>query len=415
MLFPSIRTVFLLTAFLSAGLAYSQSDTSFKHEVEVHADGYFNSDALTNEFFFTFLRGGHIDTDLKNKVLERTQYISRWGADLNYGITWNYSPDSLFGKAGLNAKVEINDRFHANGIFSHDFYKVAMFGNQPMAGQSADLGNFRLNYLRYQQIQFGLDWSADSNRNARGIAVSLLKGEQHLQVDVKRADLFTAADGTYIDLDTKLNSFQSDTSKKGPAAFNGLGVSTDMYYEIPYVTWYNGGVLSINLYDLGFIAWNSRSMQHELDTFFHFEGVEVNDIFDLEANTFPQSDPDSILNNNLKYSTGSYVTLLPAVFSITASTYYGKKYIVEKGINYRFLANARPYYYGSFSWNVTPKFLLGWNISFGGYGRFNAGMETEIKIADRFRININSYYLAGLAFADKLGGVGGTITLSGRF
>ena len=404
-----------LTSFFTVRVSFAQKDSLYKHEMEMHGDAYINSDAITNEFFFTLLKGRHIDTEIKENVLNRVRYISRWGTDLNYGITWSYSPDSLFGKKGLSTRVEINDRMHANGIFSKDFFEVAMYGNLPFAGKSADLGNFRFNFLRYQQVLFGLEWEADSGRNARGIAISLLKGEQHFQADVRRADLFTAEDGSYIDLDTKLQTFQSDTSKKGPGAFNGIGVSTDMYYEIPYLTWYNEGVMTLNLYDLGFISWNKRSMHHQLDTFFHFEGLEVNDIFDLQENTFPQSDPDSLLNNNLHYSTGSYVTLLPAIFSITATTYYGKKYIVEKGINYRFGANARPYYYGSFVWNIRPKFLLAWNLSYGGYGKFNAGMETVLKVGKRFKFKVNSFYLAGLALASKMGGAGGSVSISGKF
>ena len=41
--------------------------------------------------------------------------------------------------------------------------------------------------IRYQQLQFGLDWAADSNHNAKGISFPL-KGEQHFQVDAKHAD-----------------------------------------------------------------------------------------------------------------------------------------------------------------------------------------------------------------------------------
>lgn len=405
----------ILFLFLHPALIFAQLDSTLHHEVEVRGEGYFNSDAITNQFFKTLWTGGFIDDPMKERVLKRGGYISRWGADLSTGVNWSYNPDTLWGKTGLGMHAEINDRFHANGIFSEDLFRVAFYGNAGFAGALADLGNFRVNVLRYQQFQFGLDWDADSSRRAHGFSLSFLKGERHYQLDVKRGDLFTAADGTFIELDTKLQSFQSDTSKKGLLAFNGAGVSADMYWEFPYITWFHGGVLAISVYDLGFIAWNSRSMNHQLDTFLHFDGVEVNNLFDLQEGTFPQTDPDSLWNNNMHYRTGGYITWLPAILSITATTYYGKKFIVEKGINYRFNANARPFYFGSFSWNICPRFMSGINVSYGGYGRFNAGLEMELRLARRYKINLHSFYISGLAASAKFAGIGGNVALSARF
>lgn len=393
----------------------AQLDSTLKHELEFKAEGYFNSDAVTNKFFGALWRGAFLDDELKQDVLDRCWYISRWGADLSMGLNWTYTPDSLWGRAGLSMHVELNDRLLANGIFSKDLFNVAFFGNAAFAGSVASLGNFRVNYLRYQQVQFGLDWDADSTHRAHGFAISLLKGEEHFQLDVKRGDLFTAADGSFIDLDTKLQTFQSDTAQKGPGAFNGIGVSGDVYWEFPYITWYHGGVLAVSLYDLGFIAWNKRSMNHRLDSAFHFEGVEVDNLFDLQQGTFPQTNPDSVWKNNLHYATGAYVTWLPAILSITATTYYGKKFIVEKGINYRFNANARPFYYGSFSWNISQRILAGINVSYGGYGRFNSGLEAEFKIARRYKLNIHSFYLSGMGLPDKTGGLGGNFAFAARF
>ncbi len=390
-------------------------DSLYKHEIEISGDYYFNSDAFTNEFFSAFYNGDFIDKGLKDRVDKRLTYINRWGFDLKTEINWRYSPAKLFGKKGLSCNASIKDRLHGDGIFSQDFYRVALYGNKMFAGEHADLGNFKLNFLGYQQLQFGIEWNLDSVKNNYGIAISLLKGERNFTVDVKRGDLYTADDGSYIDMDFAIRSKQSDTSQTGPLAFNGFGLSTDMFYEIPYVTWYNDGVLSIQLQDLGFIQWNSRSMDHRLDTFIHYEGLVVNDIFDLQSGTFPETDPDTIINNNLKYRVEAYTTFLPAIFSISATTYYGKKFLVEKGINYRFLANARPYYYGTFMWNTCKALTLGWNVSYGGYGRFNAGMEAELRFARRFTVNVNSFYLAGILVPSKLGGLGANLSLSGKF
>ncbi|MCC7302953.1 MAG: hypothetical protein IT233_09950 [Bacteroidia bacterium] len=406
--------ILILLVFLTNALS-AQQDSSLKHEIEFRSDAFFNSDAITGRFFHAFYLGNYLDSALKSKVRDRTRYISRWGADLSYGIQWNYSPDSLFGKTGIHLQAGLFDRMHANGIFSHDLFHLAFFGNADKAGETLDLGNFRLNMLLYQQLQFGISWEADSTRRGHGFAISLLKGEQNYQLDVKQADLYTAPDGTFIDLSTRMESHQTDTAHRGPGAFNGFGVSADMYWEFPYVTWFHGGVLSVDLNDFGFIAWNKRSLHHRLDTFLHFEGVQVDNLFDLQEGTFPQMNADSVWKNNMNYSTGSYLTFLPAILSIRATTYYGKKFIVEKGINYRFMANARPFYYGSFGWNITRDVFTALNVSYGGYGRLNAGMEAEVKFAKRFKLNVQSYYLTGLALPDITGGLGAAFTAGIRF
>jgi len=216
-------------------------------------------------------------------------------------------------------------------------------------------------------------------------------------------------------LDLAMNMRQSDTAKTGWSAFNGFGFSCDLFYEIPYVTWYNGGVLRLDIIDLGFIRWNNKSLYLHQDSLYSFDGVEINSIKDLKNQTIPSSNADSVINNNVSFSTEPYTTFLPTVFNVSTTTYYGKKFIFEKGISYRFNANCRPYYYGNFSWFIEPTVMVSAIVAYGGYGNFNAGAELEARIFKNYTFHIDSYYLLGYLLPKKFTGQGITLGLSGRF
>lgn len=401
--------------FLLPLYASSQEDSLFEHEIELEGEYFFNSDAITNEFLWAFYNGSFIEQDLKDDVADRLRYINRFGADINAGINYTWMPDSLFGTTGYGINFGIKDRMHSDGIFSEDFYRVVMYGNKSFAGRNADLGNFKFHFLRYQQLSAGITFTGDSLKKGWGVSLSILKGERDLLIDTKRAGLFTSEDGRYIDFDLGMTAHRSDTAHSGPAAFNGWGASTDLFFEIPYLTWYHDGVLSVELYDLGFIQWNKKAMSFNVDSLYHFEGVVIADLFDLQEATFPSANPDSLLNTQASWTTGGYTTWLPAILSIHATTYYGKKFIVEKGINYRFFSNARPYYFAGAGWYITPRLETGINISYGGYGKFNMGLELEWKFLKRFKLSLNSYYLNGFLIPEKTGGQGISIAFSGRF
>ncbi|MEW6470080.1 MAG: DUF5723 family protein [Bacteroidota bacterium] len=416
--FPCL--LFLLNLCLAAPALMAQDKDTSQYEApfmegELFADYFFNSSALTTEFVNTVYSGGYITADIKDRVTGKLRYSNRFGADLNYGAVFRCKPASFFGRNDIYWSAGFRDRLHLDGVFSQDLYKVALYGNKQFAGQSADLGNTRFNLLRFQQLQFGIVIQGDSAHGDYGFSFSLLKGEQNMALDVDRAILSTSADGTEIDLDLAMNMRRSDTASTGPRAFNGYGASFDLFYEIPYVTWYNYGTMRLDIFDLGLIRWNNRSMYLKHDSLYHYDGIEINDLNDLQNQTIPSGNADSVVNANFHYSREPYTTFLPAVFSISATTYYGKKFIFEKGISYRFNANCRPYYYANFSWFIRPAVMVSAIAAYGGYGNFNAGAELEARIFKNYMIHIDSYYLLGYLMPKKFCGQGITIGLSGKF
>jgi hypothetical protein len=163
----------------------------------------FNSNALTNQFISKFYTGGYINNDLKNSVLTRVKNNNRLGADVSYGIYTAFKLDSLFHKKNLSFFFSLRDRFHVDGQFSKDLFKVGFYGNAQYAGKTADFDGFNFNMIRYQQFQIGIYSSKYDVAAHWGIGLSFLKGEEYLSILAKKAEMFTSEDGQYIDFNVE--------------------------------------------------------------------------------------------------------------------------------------------------------------------------------------------------------------------
>jgi hypothetical protein len=398
-------------------LAQADSTGSVKPywEIELNADYFVNSNAITTQFVNTVYKSGFIDEVLKNNVSGKLKYSNRIGADVNTGFALTRKPDSLFGRTDITWSIGLRNRIHADAVFSRDFFKVLMYGNKQYENNFADLGNTAVNFLSYQQLRASLEFEGDTSGGAFGFAFSFLKGQSNTMIDIDRAKMFTALGGTYIDLDIAATMRTTDTTKTGLSAFNGLGFSTDLYYEIPYVTWYGDGILRVDVRDLGLIFWNNKSRYYQIDSNYNYTGIEVQNLLGNDGGIIPTFNQDSILQANMKQRNEGYNTILPGIISITAQTYYGKKWIVEKGINYRYKANCKPYYYVGLTYMPTEKLLFAATTAYGGYGNFNAGAEIEITFPAQIKLHIDSYYINGYIFSEKQSAQGISIALSKRF
>ena len=194
-----------------------------------------NSTVLSNEFYNFFIQGGYIDTEAKDRISGRLRTSNQLGGDVNFGIYYAQKIDSLFGKARhkLNYFINISNRWHFDVRFSDDLFNLGFYGNKIFAGQTAELGDFNLNLLKYQQFELGLMNSNDSGKQY-GFGISFLKAEEHFYINSNRADLYTETTGEYVDLNMNLQINQSDTASRGLQAFNGWGLSTDLFYQLPY-------------------------------------------------------------------------------------------------------------------------------------------------------------------------------------
>jgi len=416
------RSLYILITFFLAAECSSQSlftlgdyyNDSSKMTMGILGEYDVNSTALTNELYYKVLNGSFIEAETKDRIDKRLSEYNKAGADLNYGLFFSQRIDSLFGKEkkGFHYFIKIAGREHVNLVFTEDLFRVGMYGNARYAGDTAKMGSSEFNLLRYQQIEVGIINSFKGS-SKYGIGISFIKGEQFLSEKISRANLYTSQSGDHVDLDVKYNITQSDTSKVGFDAMHGWGVSTDLFYQLSYnifqattiedkneADW--SGYMRVEVSDLGFINWNDKTVQHEVDTVYEFDGIVLENILQLN---------DSILEpivDSLKEvykpnsSNTSYSTVLPALFHLSLYQENSSGLYISLGTVFRIFSNYSPFIYIKAGHTLKEKFRLGGSLEFGGYGKVNLGFQAQADVGG-FKIGLGTHSLDGFIFPKRTG------------
>lgn len=412
----------LFTLFIGSA-SYAQIEDFFvadfvspeKTSVGVFSNFDLNASSITATFSNKFITGGFIDAELKNSVLDRTKNSNCIGGNINTGLFATFGLPPVNNQKDLVLFFSVRDRAHFDMGFSKDLFTLGFYGNADHAGETADLSNFGLNYIRYQQVQVGM-FSTRIDSVARwGIGLSFIKGEEYLSILTSRADLFTSMDGQLITLDTEIQTVQSDTAQKGFGAFNGYGASLDLFFEAPFDTKMGKSKIKVSVSDIGSIYFNNKTIVRSQDSSFSYSGFEINGIYDLKDSTLGSRIKDSLLETIIPHKKHSYAVTLPAVLDLSFGTALSDKIHIQEGIKYIFNANYKLLFYVKGKFFITPKLLLSTTFAHGGYGNFNYGFGVSALLGERFIIYAGSNNIEGFIAPKKTGGQAAYLTLIKKF
>lgn len=372
------------------------------HRVGAIGEFSMNSSALTNTFYDPFINGGKITTDIKDDVLNRTGGFNNIGLDLDYGFHYKQARDSLFGKeVEWSIFGTVMDRTHADGQFSENLFKLAVNGNKQFEGDTVQLADFDLNFMRYQHFKLGAFYY--KNQMSFGIGLGVIRGEEFITADLSNANMYTAMHGTELALDLNMQLQRSDTGTTGFGALNGFGLSTDLYFEYQDSDW---GSVFVSIEDLGYINWNDRSLTYNRDTAYHYEGFYVNSLEGFNDSVYWDNVMDSVGNAvETSYTKGSVTTALPTWFNIRYSKVLkNPNYWVSSGVRLRFNANYSPYFFLRAERMFNGKGGVGAIFGYGGYGGVNFGLNAYANIKQRLVVGISADNLEGFISPATTGG-----------
>lgn len=420
-----MRTKFILLFLIAFSFhSYSQIASIFSDafpdsastRVGVKADYDIGSNNITNAFLGKFYKGGFIDKELKDEVLNRSKNKNRIGANVNTGIYAAFKLDSLMHHKNLSVFFTVKDRQHFDAGFSKDFYKVGFYGNSAYAGKTADLSGFNMTLLRYQQVQIGLFSSKYDSAARWGIGLSFLKGEQYASVFAKTAELYTSEDGSYIDFNTSMEAAKSDTSKKGIGAFNGFGASVDIYFEAPFKTRLGNSKLRVSVSDIGLINFNKNTLYLKQDSLFHYSGFNINSIYDLQDSTLANNtSQDSVMNSVAPFKKRSVSVTIPAILNLSYETRFSENFELIEGIRYMFNANYDLMVFLKGNFYFSPRFMLSATLSYGGYSTFNYGIGVFADLGKGFVMYAGSNNIEGFIVPKKTTAQGAYVSLIKNF
>lgn len=377
-------------------------------------DFSYGSNVMSNQFSNKFLFGGTIDRELKDDTYKNLGANNRLGGDLNYHLTAEIPLDTIFRKTKISLLVGIELNEHVDVTFDKNLFKLVFDGNKQFAGQTTDISQTNYNYYKYQRLNFGLvkykDY--DGKPAKEGVVISLIKGEEH-QVANGNGTMTTEQYGRQIDLDLMYTYNSSDTANKGFKAFNGLGVSTDLFSEFYFK---NGDKFRMAIEDLGFVHWNKNSLEIRTDSFYTYRGVVIDDIFNINDSLIDKLSKDSILDIiSTNREKADYAIALPTAVHLTYSKQLSNKIIGSLGVYHKILSSYLPLIYANINYSINPTFVIKSQLSWGGYGKYNVGLYLAKSIKNSFQLFVGTNNLEGFVIPSKAYGNSGFVGLKKYF
>ncbi|MBL4667654.1 MAG: hypothetical protein JKY30_00105 [Flavobacteriales bacterium] len=409
--FIKILVTFLLIGFSQFAVVAQNSndffaDSTRQLNVFFGLNYTYGSSVMNNEFLNKFIFGGKIEREHKDKAYQKLSNNNRLGGDLNYKFITEIPLDTFLGKTSLSFQVGLEIIEHMDGEFSSDLFRFVFDGNKQFAGKSINLGGTNFNYFSYQQLNLGIInyRTIDEKLAKEGVIVSIIMAKEHKAITVPTGSIFTEELGKEIDVDLNYLYNSSDTNNTGIGAYNGVGVSTDLFTEFFLK---NGDKIHLGVEDLGFIYWNSNSLELAADSIFHFEGVEVDNIFDLNDSLLSTISKDSLINSiTTSDKKRDYSIALPTAININYTKIINEKWKINIGLYHKILSNYFPLISTNYYYYFNKKFVVKAHLSYGGYGKLNTGLALAKSVSRYFDIfigtnNLEAYVVPSTSYSSS--------------
>lgn len=347
--------------------------------------GGVGSGTLRQDFLNKFLFPSYIDNSVKTNTSNALAENNNFGGQL-YGEFSFYNNKGSLGKNGFWG-IGFGTTTEGNLGFRKELFDLIFFGNQPYAGQTLNLNNTSFNAFAYSYLQLSLGRVKESNKGIASYWVDFgaIGGHSLVHFDIPEASVYTEDLGNYLDITVNNSSLiLSDTLTTNP--ISGLGGKINLNYS--YAT--EGSKTLISVQNIGAISWNT-SANANIDTTLRFEGIEIDDIFELS---------DSVLNavtarDSFVHNTSEgYLQVLPIDFSAYFWRDFGGFINADLYLKHRLFANFQPYARFGIYLN-TPIVKPGVTVAYGGYSGLQAGLNANIQIIDELKIQLGTNNVLG--------------------
>lgn len=386
---------------------FNDSASSNKHfNIELSGNLTAKSNAFPNSFYTDFYRGGYLSDEVKQTAAKELKNLNRFGVDADMAMFFRHQLDTIFKLTGWSYTARVAERRHLNLEMTKDFFNVGFFGNAMYENKTANLSRFQLDFVSYQQFGLGLEKTIILKENIHqiGLMGNFLNGRNAQRALVNKANLYTATDGEYLNLEIEGKYNRTDTIKNKqviPNPSKGVGFSVDMYYQLITKEKHK---LQIAVLDFGYLYWKNSAIAYNYDTLFRFEGINIPNLVSINDSLIKLS-VDSVVNLGKRNSNKTFKTILPAWFTVNYNHILVQdKFVLNFSGRYRFndvylpfIAVGGTYYYKR---NTSASISVG----YGGYGNLNYGVNIQQRIWKYFTVGLGSNQLEGLIMPKKASG-----------
>lgn len=351
------------------------------------------SDALTNSFMNSFYQGKFLDSNTINDQQSKLLPSNRIGAYASYAMAYSFRPDPDSGK--WEYMIAYRDREELYGRFSDDAFGIAFKGNRAYKGMTADLGNSQITSIHWQQVQLEAKFSAPDGKSDATFGFSVMNAQRLEEINIHEATIYTASDGSAIDVNANADYFASDTLSKKRGSRNGSGSCFNFRFNAyfgdtakPYRS-----QLSFMVQDLGFIRWNENSLIYSVDTNMHYTGVDASQVIVNGGSVTGVPDSDSLIGAPKH---GQIITFLPLGIRFRYTIFFPGAFWGGIDAHAWSYNDAVPLVSIFGGWHSADhKINIGAGAGVGGYARLQIPLQVSWRPCNNFGITVGSTNITG--------------------
>ncbi|MFO8053843.1 MAG: hypothetical protein R6U19_01590 [Bacteroidales bacterium] len=285
--------------------------------------------------------------------------------------------------------------------FSRSVFDLVFFGNEASLGQEYP---FAMHYrnLHFQYLQAGLHYT--HQRHIAGLAAGPVSGSYLFDLKLNNASIFTAADGSFIELKAQSKLHWSDTTES-KSLWQGKGINATLYYGYQS----NHQKAYLLLEDFGFLRFNTH-ISDDTDSSWHYNGVPL-DLFGQETASFSVNQ-DSIQKWTGLSEAESHRLMLPSSLNLGfEQSIRDEHFTLGVYGKYYFYSFASPQITIVPGWKVHPNWKVFASVSSGGYDGLTSGLHLKGNINNELGLMIGSKGLSEIWFDQSPASAGFYLTL----
>lgn len=369
-------------------------NTVHGHRAIIEVDAEWGSSALTNDLAWGLFTGQRLSTELRLAGSKEVRGNNRAGACFSArgSLAWG---QGFLGQERLMPRISMGHQYLLGIEFARDAYELAFLGNAGFEDRTAHAGPARFVAISYQQLGFGVE----DRRTGSYAELGVVNGHAFSNGRIHKADLYTAPDGRYLELDLDGEYHRSDT---GSTRLNkGTGAAAALHWRHRVKVAGTHAMLSLTATDLGFIAWNGNSLSAGKNGTIRYDGLTVAGIPGLEDLALDKGRVQDSLG--LGYHTGSVLQWLPA--KLQARLEFGRMVRLWPGqvfhayslsVDHWFVPGYRPRALAQGRLFLTRAFHAEAGLGYGGFSGLRAVAGTGTCVGKHLYVGIRSTHFIGV-------------------
>jgi len=317
---------------------------------------------IANKFLF----GGAITTEMKDKSLERHKDLNRFGSDANVELEYRNYKTNLFKNEQFGFLVKAGMYNFNQFIYSKDAYTLAMYGNVPFLGDTANLSGTQFKSTTFQKIGFGVI----DKKTKSSVSLNLVGLNNTTSIDLSRMQLYQSAES-----DTLKVAYTGNYNFYDDANFiKSIGLALDFDLRFSSLTKKGDAIyFQVMGRNLGFVSAVSSQKSYSSNSLVSFTGFSYDEIMN----------GGSIINDNIALmdslgineSSNRNSQFLPGLLQASKLVDVNSKRKIQEFYGGRMYLSriAIPQVFGGLNYRPIDFLNIGASVSYGGFTGLRGG------------------------------------------